>query len=97
MAQQAAAPAAAVNPHTAVALWANGAPGSEGKTAPEVVTPQNFEGEHAVSSINNPSISPYLVAGRGARDAGGGGDYCAGRWACACCRSTTRGTTWRSI
>jgi endo-1,4-beta-xylanase len=63
MAQQAAAPAAAVNPHAAVALWANGAPGSEGKTAPEVVTPQNFEGEHAVSSINNPSISPYLVRG----------------------------------
>jgi acetyl esterase/lipase len=58
--QQAAAP---VNPHAAVALWANGAPGSEGKTAPEVVTPQNFEGEHAVSSINNPSISPYLVRG----------------------------------
>jgi acetyl esterase/lipase len=63
VAQQAAAPAAAVNPHAAVALWANGAPGSEGKTAPEVVTPQNFEGEHAVSSINNPSISPYLVRG----------------------------------
>jgi acetyl esterase/lipase len=60
MAQQ---PAAPVNPHAAVALWANGAPGSEGKTAPEVVTPQNFEGEHAVSSINNPSIAPYLVRG----------------------------------
>ena len=66
VAQQVAAPAAApVNPHAAVALWANGAPGSEGKTAPEVVTAQNFEGEHAVSSINNPSIAPYLV--RGAR------------------------------
>jgi acetyl esterase/lipase len=60
VAQQAAAP---VNPHAAMALWANGAPGSEGKTAPEVVTAQNFEGEHAVSSINNPSISPYLVRG----------------------------------
>jgi acetyl esterase/lipase len=60
VAQQAAAP---VNPHAAVALWANGAPGSEGKTAPEVVTAQNFEGEHAVSSINNPSIAPYLVRG----------------------------------
>jgi len=63
VAQQAAVAAAPVNPHAAVALWANGAPGSEGKTAPEVVTPQNFEGEHAVSSINNPSISPYLVRG----------------------------------
>jgi endo-1,4-beta-xylanase len=28
-----------------------------------VVTAQNFEGEHAVSSINNPSILPYLVRG----------------------------------
>jgi acetyl esterase/lipase len=55
--------AAPVNPHAPVLLWANGAPGSEGKAAPEVVTPQNFEGEHAVSSINNPSISPYLVRG----------------------------------
>ena len=58
--QQAAAP---VNPHAAVALWANGAPGSEGKTAPEVVTLINAEGEHTVTSINNPSISPYLVRG----------------------------------
>ena len=66
VAQQAAAPAAApVNPHAAVALWANGAPGREGKTAPEVVTLINAEGEHTVTSINNPSISPYLV--RGAR------------------------------
>ena len=31
-------PAVPVNPHAEVALWANGAPGSEGKTAPEVVT-----------------------------------------------------------
>ena len=66
LAQQAAAPAAAFpNPHAAVALWANGAPGSEGKTAPEVVTLINAEGEHTVTSINNPSIAPYLV--RGAR------------------------------
>ena len=49
--------------HTSVPLWANGAPGSEGKTAPEVVTPQNLDGEHAVTSINNPSITPYLVRG----------------------------------
>ena len=63
VAQQAAPAPAPVNPHAAVALWANGAPGSEGKTAPEVMTQQNFEGEHAVSSINNPSIAPYLVRG----------------------------------
>jgi endo-1,4-beta-xylanase len=70
VAQQAAGPvpsnaaAALVNPHAAVALWANGAPGSEGKTAPEAVT-VNADGEHSVTTVNNPSIAPYLV--RGAR------------------------------
>jgi endo-1,4-beta-xylanase len=65
VAQPAAAPAAApVNPHAEVALWANGAPGSEGKTAPEAVT-VNADGEHSVTTVNNPSIAPYLV--RGAR------------------------------
>ncbi len=40
-------------------LWPNGAPGSEGKTAPEAVrtTPQ---GEHVISSIHRPSITVYL-------------------------------------
>ncbi len=67
VAQQAAAPAVApVNPHAEVALWANGAPGSEGKTAPEVVT-ANADGERSVTTVNNPSIAPYLV--RGARSA----------------------------
>jgi endo-1,4-beta-xylanase len=71
VAQQAAGPvpsnaaAAPVNPHAAVVLWANGAPGSEGKTAPEVVSPPNADGEHTVTTVNNPSIAPYLV--RGAR------------------------------
>jgi endo-1,4-beta-xylanase len=84
VAQQAAAPAAAaVNPHAAVALWANGAPGSEGKTAPEVVT-TNADNERSVTTVNNPSIAPYLVhaagAGRGAPVAAviiapGGGHY----------------------
>jgi endo-1,4-beta-xylanase len=54
---------AAVAQHASVPLWANGAPGSEGKTAPEVVTLINAEGEHTVTSINNPSIAPYLVRG----------------------------------
>ena len=49
--------------HASVPLWANGAPGSEGKTEPEVMAAQNLEGEHAVTSINNPSITPYLVRG----------------------------------
>ncbi len=65
VAQQAGAPAAPANPHAAVALWADGAPGSEGKTAPEVISPPNADGEHTVTSVNNPSIAPYLV--RGAR------------------------------
>jgi len=49
--------------HASVPLWANGAPGSEGKTAPEVMTVINAEGERTVTSINNPSITPYLVRG----------------------------------
>ena len=64
VAQQVVAPAAPVSPHAAVALWANGAPGSEGKTAPETVT-VNGDGEHSVATVNNPTIAPYLV--RGAR------------------------------
>jgi acetyl esterase/lipase len=53
----------AVAQHASIPLWANGAPGSEGKTAPEVVTLINPEGEHTVTSINQPSITPYLVRG----------------------------------
>jgi endo-1,4-beta-xylanase len=69
VAQQAAAPARPpVNPHAEVPLWAGGAPGSEGKTAPEVVT-TDTEGEHSLTTVNNPSLTPYLV--RGARGAGG--------------------------
>jgi len=49
-------------PHAPVALWTNGAPGSEGKTAAETVTADG-EGEHRVATVNNPSISPYLVRG----------------------------------
>ncbi len=69
LAQQAAVPAAApprppANPHAEVPLWANGAPGSEGKTAPEVVT-TDADGERSVTTVNNPSIAPYLVRGRG--------------------------------
>jgi acetyl esterase/lipase len=55
--------ASAVAQHASVPLWPGGAPGSEGKTAPEVVTQINAEGEHTVTSINAPSITPYLVRG----------------------------------
>ena len=61
VAQMAAAPSAPA-PHTPVPLWANGAPGSQGKTAPEVITTTD-EGERHVASVNNPSLTPYLVRG----------------------------------
>src|SRR5262249_49327487 len=48
---------------TAVYLWPHGAPGSEGKTAPERwiegATPDAF---HRVTDIHNPSITVYLPA-----------------------------------
>ena len=54
-----AAPLAAGNPE--VPLWANGAPGSEGKTAKEVVELPNQEhGFLKVTSVHNPSITVYL-------------------------------------
>lgn len=44
-----------------IPLWPNGAPGSEGKTAAEKVE-KSDNGELRVSSIHNPSITPYLPA-----------------------------------
>jgi endo-1,4-beta-xylanase len=54
-----APPTAAVAQHAVVLLWPAGAPGSEGKTAPEVVriSPQ---GDHIISSIHSPSVTVYL-------------------------------------
>lgn len=44
-----------------ILLWPDGAPGSEGKTAPEkVVTAEN--GERQVSSIHKPSITKFMPA-----------------------------------
>jgi acetyl esterase/lipase len=50
--------AAAAEPQP-VFLWPNGAPGSEGKTAEETmrIAPA---GDHIVSTIHRPSITPYL-------------------------------------
>src|SRR5579859_1816822 len=44
-----------------ILLWPDGAPGSEGKTDPEKVrvTPA---GDHVVSSVHRPSITPFLPA-----------------------------------
>ena len=65
--------------HQPILLWLNGAPGSEGKTAPEAVevTP---DGEHSVSGVHHPSITPYLPAKGTANGAAviiapGGGHY----------------------
>jgi acetyl esterase/lipase len=43
-----------------VLLWPNGAPGSESQTAEETVR-VNENGEHIVSGIHRPSITPYLA------------------------------------
>lgn len=51
--------AAATAQQPVILLWPNGAPGSEGKTAPEVVR-LNPDGEHIVSSIHRPSIAVYI-------------------------------------
>jgi acetyl esterase/lipase len=42
-----------------ILLWPNGAPGSEGKTSDEAVrvTP---DGEHVISNVHKPSLTPYL-------------------------------------
>ncbi len=55
--------AAALAQRAAVPLWANGAPGSEGKTTPEVVSAPNPDGERIVTGVNIPSLTPYLVRG----------------------------------
>jgi endo-1,4-beta-xylanase len=42
-----------------IRLWPNGAPGSEGKTSEEAVRVTQ-QGEHVISSIHSPSLTPYL-------------------------------------
>jgi acetyl esterase/lipase len=44
-----------------ILLWPNGAPGSEGKTGKEKVRIAE-SGDHVISNIHNPSITPYLPA-----------------------------------
>jgi len=41
-----------------IPLWPNGAPGSEGKMGMEKV--RVVEGDHVVTNIHNPSITPYI-------------------------------------
>src|SRR4051794_34797004 len=45
----------------AIALWPNGAPGSEGKTGAEVGKPEGPERNFTnITNVHNPSILPYL-------------------------------------
>jgi endo-1,4-beta-xylanase len=60
-------PAFAAEP-AAIPLWPDGAPGSEGKTAPEKVETSKT-GERNVSSIHAPSIIPFLPAAEKANGA----------------------------
>jgi acetyl esterase/lipase len=47
----------------AIPLWTNGAPGSEGKTTPEVGKPEGLERNFTnITNVHNPSILPYLPA-----------------------------------
>src|SRR5215212_3125789 len=47
----------------AIPLWANGAPGSEGKTGAEVGKPEGpVRGFNNLTNVHNPSILPYLPA-----------------------------------
>ena len=43
-----------------ILLWSNGAPGSEAKTGMEKV--RLVEGDHVISNIHHPSVTPYLPA-----------------------------------
>jgi endo-1,4-beta-xylanase len=43
-----------------ILLWPQGAPGSEGKTSKEKIRIAE-SGDHVVSNIHNPSITPYLA------------------------------------
>jgi acetyl esterase/lipase len=49
----------------AILLWPNGAPGSEGKTGDEVIR-LSEGGDHIVSNVHRPSITPYFSAKEGA-------------------------------
>jgi acetyl esterase/lipase len=53
-----------------VLLWPKGAPGSEGKTAPEKDVVRNNDGIRRVASIHRPSVTAYLPARQTATGAG---------------------------
>ncbi len=43
-----------------ILLWPNGAPGSEGKTSDETVRIAQPSGDHVITSVNKPSITPFF-------------------------------------
>ncbi len=45
-----------------ILLWPNGAPGSEGNTNDETVRIAQPSGDHVITSVNKPSITPFLPA-----------------------------------
>jgi endo-1,4-beta-xylanase len=45
-----------------ILLWPNGAPGSEGKTGDDTVRIDQATGDHVITSVDKPSITPYLPA-----------------------------------
>jgi len=53
-----------------ILLWLNGAPGSEGKTNAESVRIYAPTGDHVITDVNKPSITPYLPSRRHATGAG---------------------------
>jgi acetyl esterase/lipase len=53
-----------------VYLWPEGAPGSEGKTAPESIRVAQPGGDHVVASVHKPSLTLYLSAKEKATGAG---------------------------
>ncbi len=52
-------PAAVFAAGEPIPLWPNGAPGSEGKTDPEIVQ-RGTNGERSVYRVHQPSLTPYL-------------------------------------
>ena len=76
-----------------IPLWPKGAPGSEGKTAPEKIE-KSDSGELRVSSIHNPSITPYLPE-TGEGDRGGGPGH--SRWWPSVARDHARGLQRRRV
>jgi acetyl esterase/lipase len=56
--------ASAAGQNAPIAFWKNGPPGPKQISGPEAVRTNEY-GEHIVSHVHNPTITPYLPAGKG--------------------------------